>query len=71
MNKIIITEDQLNLLDGSNEKMVKSLHEEYLHEFMKGDPYSDKNLIKKVGDQFGMDLTFMFTYGAEIGRAHV
>ena len=66
MNKITITEDQLNLLDGSNQRMVKSLHEEYLHEFMKGDPYSDKNLIKKVGEQFGMDLTFMFTYGAGI-----
>tara|TARA_R110000787_G_scaffold131792_1_gene243874 strand:+ start:628 stop:1605 length:978 start_codon:yes stop_codon:yes gene_type:complete len=66
MNKITITEDQLNLLDGSNQRMVKSLHEEYLHEFMKGDPYSDKNLIKKVGEQFGVDLTFMFTYGAGI-----
>lgn len=66
MNKILVTEGQLNLLNGSNEGLIKSLHEEYLHEFMKEDPYSDKNLIKKVGEQFGMDLTFMFTYGAGI-----
>jgi len=66
MSKIIITEEQLRLLNGQNEKLLKSLHEEYLHEFMKSDPYTDKNLIKKVGDQFGMDLTFMFTYGAGI-----
>tara|TARA_R110001583_G_scaffold94083_1_gene237432 strand:+ start:426 stop:1400 length:975 start_codon:yes stop_codon:yes gene_type:complete len=66
MNKIIITEEQLNLLNGRNERLLRSLHEEYLHEFMKNDPYTDKSLIKKVGEQFGMDLTFMFTYGAGI-----
>ena len=46
MNKIIVTEEQLNLLNGRNERLVLSLHEEYLHEFMKSDPYTDKNLIK-------------------------
>jgi len=66
MNKIIVTEEQLNLLNGRNERLLRSLHEEYLHEFMKSDPYTDKNLIKKVGEQFGIDLTFMFTYGAGI-----
>ena len=66
MNKIIVTEEQLNLLNGRNERLLRSLHEEYLHEFMKNDPYTDKSLIKKVGEQFGMDLTFMFTYGAGI-----
>ena len=66
MSKIIITEEQLRLLNGQNEDLLQGLHEEYLYEFMKGDPYSDKNLIKKVGEQFGMDLTFMFTYGAGI-----
>tara|TARA_R110001583_G_scaffold93302_7_gene236173 strand:- start:3411 stop:4385 length:975 start_codon:yes stop_codon:yes gene_type:complete len=66
MNKIRITENQFRLLDGENSKRVISLHEEYLHEFMKSDPYTDKSLIKKVGEQFGMDLTFMFTYGAGI-----
>jgi hypothetical protein len=66
MSRIIVTEEQLRLLNGVNERLIKSLHEEYLHEFMKSDPYSDKSLIKKVGEQFGMDLTFMFTYGAGI-----
>ena len=66
MNKIIVTEEQLNLLNGRNERLLRSLHEEYLHEFMKSDPYTDKGLIKKVEEQFGMDLTFMFTYGAGI-----
>lgn len=66
MNKIIVTEEQLNLLNGTNEGLLRSLHEEYLQEFMKSDPYTDKNLIKKVGEQFGLDLTFMFTYGAGI-----
>jgi|TARA_R100000908_G_C3748878_1_gene143725 hypothetical protein len=66
MNKIRITENQFRILNGENDEKLISLHEEYLHEFMKGDPYSDKSLIKKVGDQFGMDLTFMFTYGAGI-----
>tara|TARA_B100001094_G_scaffold332767_1_gene406381 strand:- start:1428 stop:2405 length:978 start_codon:yes stop_codon:yes gene_type:complete len=66
MSKIIVTEEQLRLLNGQNEKLLKSLHEEYLYEFMKSDPYADKSLIKKVGEQFGMDLTFMFTYGAGI-----
>jgi len=66
MGKIIITEEQLRLLNGQNEELLRSLHEEYLYEFMKSDPYSDKGLIKKVGEQFGMDLTFMFTYGAGI-----
>jgi len=66
MNKIRITENQLLILNGENQKRLNYLHEEYLHEFMKGDPYTDKSLIKKVGDQFGVDLTFMFTYGAGI-----
>jgi len=66
MNKIRITENQFRLLNGENNKKLISLHEEYLQEFMKSDPYSDKSLIKKVGEQFGMDLTFMFTYGAGI-----
>ena len=66
MSKIIVTEEQLRLLNGQNDDLLKSLHEEYLHEFMKSDPYTDKNLIKKVGEQFGLDLTFMFTYGAGI-----
>ena len=47
MSKIIITEEQLRLLNGQNEDLLQGLHEEYLYEFMKGDPYSDKNLIKK------------------------
>ena len=66
MSRIIVTEEQLRLLNGQNDDLLKSLHEEYLHEFMKSDPYNDKSLIKKVGEQFGMDLTFMFTYGAGI-----
>ena len=66
MGKIIITEEQFRLLNGKNEELLKNLHEDYLQEFMKSDPYDDKNLIKKVGEQFGMDLTFMFTYGAGI-----
>lgn len=66
MGKIIVTEEQLRLLNGENERLLNTLHEEYLHEFMKGDPYDDKSLIKKVGEQFGLDLTFMFTYGAGI-----
>ena len=66
MGKIIITEEQLRLLNGQNERLLNNLHEEYLYEFMKKDPDDGKNLIKRVGDQFGMDLTFMFTYGAGI-----
>ena len=66
MGKIVITEEQLRLLNGTNERLIKSLHEEYLHEFMKKDPDEAKNLIKRVGDQFGIDLSFMFTYGAGI-----
>ena len=66
MNKIRITENQFRILNGENDKKLISLHEEYLYEFMKSDPYTDKSLIKKVGEQFGLDLTFMFTYGAGI-----
>tara|TARA_R100001443_G_scaffold74170_1_gene81980 strand:- start:400 stop:1380 length:981 start_codon:yes stop_codon:yes gene_type:complete len=66
MGRIVITEEQLKLLDGTNSKLLMSLHEEYLHEFMKKDPDDGKNLIKRVGEQFGMDLSFMFTYGAGI-----
>ena len=66
MNKIRITENQFRILNGENKKRLNSLHEEYLHEFMKSDPYTDKGLVKKVGEQFGLDLTFMFTYGAGI-----
>jgi len=66
MNKIRITEDQFRILNGDNKEMLNFLHEEYLHEFMKSNPYEEKNLIKKVGEQTGLDLTFMFTYGAGI-----
>ncbi len=66
MGKIIITEEQLRLLNGTNERLLNSLHEEYLHEFMKKDPNEGKSLIKRVGEQFGIDLSFMFTYGAGI-----
>mgnify|MGYP003114858520 FL=1 len=66
MSRIIITEEQLRVLNGTNERLLKSLHEEYLHEFMKSDPDKGKGIIKKVGEQFGLDLTFMFTYGAGI-----
>ena len=66
MTKIVITEEQLKLINGTNERLLNSLHEEYLHEFMKKDPNEGKSLIRRVGDQFGIDLSFMFTYGAGI-----
>ena len=66
MAKIVITEEQLKLINGTNERLLNSLHEEYLHEFMKKDPDEGKSLIKRVGEQFGIDLSFMFTYGAGI-----
>ena len=39
MGKIIITEEQFRLLNGKNEELLKNLHEDYLQEFMKSDPY--------------------------------
>ena len=62
--EISLSEGQLWNL--KNDVLVMGLHEEYLHEFMK--PTEDpKTLIKKTGEQLGLDLGFMFTYGAGIG----